>query len=91
MGYFKVDSLLHADKNAIARIIDRLDLGCSNCGWNEAKCDIHHILPKAKGGSDHPTNLTYICPNCHRLAHFKRLTNYVSIVEHVREYWDNFR
>lgn len=86
-----MDSLLHADKNAIARIIDRLDLGCSNCGWNEAKCDIHHIVPKAKGGSDYPTNLTYICPNCHRLAHFKRLTNYVSIVDQVREYWNNFR
>ena len=85
MGYFKVDSLLHAGKNAIARIIDRLDLGCSNCGWNEAKCDIHHILPKAKGGSDHPTNLTYICPNCHRLAHTGKLKNFVSIVEHVRE------
>lgn len=84
-----MDSLLHADKNAIARIIDRLDLGCSNCGWNEAKCDIHHIDHRAKGGSDCPTNLTYICPNCHRLAHNRKIKKFVSIVEQVREALDS--
>ncbi len=86
-----MDTLLRADKNAILRIIHRLDLGCSNCSWNEVTCDAHHIVPRAKGGSDHPSNLTYICPNCHRLAHFNKLKSFVSIVEQVREYWDNFR
>ena len=31
--------------------------------------DIHHIIPKSKGGTNDMSNLTYICPNCHRIAH----------------------
>ena len=86
-----MDTLLHADKNAIIRIIHRLDLGCANCGWNEANCDIHHIKHRANDGSDCPSNLTYICPNCHRLSHTGKLKHSISIVEQVREFWTNFK
>ena len=45
---------------------------CPNClepitretGW-----DIHHILPKAMGGTDQFSNLMLLHPNCHRQIH----------------------
>lgn len=27
--------------------------------------EVHHIIPKALGGSDHPANLKLVCKNCH--------------------------
>ncbi len=33
--------------------------------------DIHHIVPRAKGGSNDPTNLVTLCSSCHRLWHEK--------------------
>lgn len=29
--------------------------------------DIDHRIPQSEGGSDEPTNLEIVCPNCHRL------------------------
>lgn len=49
-------------------------LPCFECGWNESICDIHHIKPRSKGGSDEPSNLAFLCPNHHRLVHRKKLT-----------------
>ncbi len=28
--------------------------------------EVHHILPKGLGGSDHPANLKLVCQNCHK-------------------------
>ena len=30
---------------------------------------MHHIKPRIEGGSDHPSNLVTLCPNCHALIH----------------------
>ena len=65
-------------------------LGCSCCGWNKASCDIHHIVPRGSGGSDEYSNLTYICPNCHRLAHTGQLTEFKTIIEFVGDDWKEF-
>ncbi len=27
--------------------------------------EVHHIIPRSKGGSDHPGNLMTLCPSCH--------------------------
>lgn len=29
----------------------------------------HHIVPRHVGGSDDPSNLIVLCPNCHTAAH----------------------
>ena len=31
--------------------------------------EIHHLVPKYKGGTNHPENLTLLCPVCHRYIH----------------------
>lgn len=45
---------------------------CSNCD-NAATC-YHHIVPKALGGTDRPTNLAPLCDACHGLVHGKDIT-----------------
>lgn len=53
----------------ISKILKKLNMKCSICGWNKATCDIHHILPKKCGGTDDNNNLIILCPNCHRMVH----------------------
>jgi len=45
---------------------------CCNCD-NEA-VHMHHVVPRAKGGSDRPSNLVPLCANCHALVHGVRAT-----------------
>ena len=36
---------------------------------NHKTFQIHHIVFKCKGGSNHPSNLMLVCPECHALIH----------------------
>ena len=44
-------------------------------GWRCALCDstkylqVHHIVKRSQGGSNHPHNLITLCSDCHALAH----------------------
>jgi HNH endonuclease len=41
---------------------------CVRCGQADARLlDRDHIVPRAEGGSDEPSNLQWLCCNCHRL------------------------
>ena len=42
---------------------------CERCGWDKALCDVHHRIPKAKGGLHTIENAVVLCPNCHRIEH----------------------
>lgn len=44
---------------------------CELCGYAECNCDVHHIRPKSKGGTNDKSNLIVVCPNCHRKEHEK--------------------
>lgn len=35
----------------------------------EARCDVHHRVPKAHGGLHTLANAVVLCPNCHRIEH----------------------
>ncbi len=85
-------NIFDLSKRTISKIIKRLDLKCSRCGWDEGVCDIHHINPKNNGGTDDHTNLTYICPNCHRLAHMgKILSNELITLDiYIGDKWKDF-
>lgn len=44
-------------------------------GWRCALCDnstgiqIHHVIPRGKGGSNHEHNLITLCSTCHGQVH----------------------
>jgi 5-methylcytosine-specific restriction endonuclease McrA len=44
-------------------------------GWRCALCDsteylqIHHIIPRGRGGSNHEINLICLCADCHAATH----------------------
>lgn len=42
---------------------------CERCGWNAARCDVHHRKPKGAGGLHTLENAIVLCPNCHRVEH----------------------
>lgn len=67
----RVDSILDLSKRTVEKVLKRLCLPCTCCGvyFENVVFDIHHIVPKKLGGTDDMDNLTYICPNCHRIAH----------------------
>lgn len=67
----KPKSILEVSKRTISKIVRRMELPCSCCGFYKegVALDFHHINPRKKGGKDDMSNLTYICPNCHRIAH----------------------
>ena len=48
-------------------------------------CDIHHIKPIREGGTDDHENLSYLCPNCHRLAHNDKLEE--DKIKNLKEYF----
>lgn len=64
-------SILDLSKRTTVKILRRMKLQCSCCGFyiDGVSLDVHHIVPKSAGGLDEMSNLTYICPNCHRIAH----------------------
>jgi len=42
---------------------------CEVCGWEEAERDMHLIIPRVL----EKKNAISLCPNCHRLAHRKKI------------------
>jgi 5-methylcytosine-specific restriction protein A len=51
-------------------------------GMRYESLEVHHIIPRSRGGSDHPGNLKTLCPACHR-----RYTNELvsDIAQEVRQ------
>ena len=45
------------------------DKRCTSCGIRASSCDVHHITPWEHGGTTDISNLTLLCPTCHRQTH----------------------
>lgn len=58
-------------------------------GYRCALCDsgktiqIHHIIKRSCGGSDHPHNLICLCSDCHALAHGTNLQGWVDVTQEI--------
>lgn len=54
-------------------------------GYRCALCDstrylqIHHYVPRGRGGTDSPHNLIALCSDCHALAHGTRLRDWQDV------------
>lgn len=42
---------------------------CQNCGCEDDRVHIHHIVPLSVGGSNRVTNLAVLCEKCHGCIH----------------------
>lgn len=86
------DSLLALSKRTVSKILCRMNLPCSRCGWNEGTLDIHHIVPRKSGGSDVHSNLSLLCPNCHRSYHCKRIDpkELITLESYIKDNWKSF-
>ena len=62
------ESLMELSKRTRTKVFQRMKLGCSRCGWKEAVCDLHHINGRKGPDAHSHSNLSMLCPNCHRLA-----------------------
>ena len=70
-----IKSILDVSSRTTSKILKRLNIKCSICGWDKGTCDIHHINGKKIDNFNDHNNLTYICPNCHRLVHEGKINN----------------
>lgn len=87
-------SLFELSKRTITKIFKRLNAGCSfkNCGWNECTCEIHHINGKKVENPHGHWNLTYICPNHHRMIHAGKIKkeDLTTLDEYIGDKWKNY-
>ena len=86
------ETILSLSSRTVGKILQRLGVGCSRCGWKEAACDIHHIEGRKIENPDHHSNLTILCPNCHRLCHAGKVKReeIKSLEEHLGDDWKEF-
>lgn len=87
-----ISSILDVSKRTVAKILKRMKLGCSVCGWKECACDVHHINGRDVENADEHWNLTYLCPNCHRMAHNNAIDkeNLITLDLYLPENWKDF-
>ena len=51
-----------------SKILLRDHFRCQECGYFK-HLEVHHIVPKCKGGGDNPENLVTLCARCHGKVH----------------------
>lgn len=64
-GKLNVQVAWHAIREAV---IERDEEVCMMCGATPSygdELEVHHIIPRAEGGSHHPLNLITLCKHCH--------------------------
>jgi len=90
----EVISLKDLSSRTVSKILLRMKLPCSCCGWyvEGAVGDIHHIVERKNDGTDDHSNLTYICPNCHRMVHSGLINpqNLINLEDYIGDEWKNY-
>jgi 23S rRNA pseudoU1915 N3-methylase RlmH len=94
--YKNPDSLFSISSRTMAKIFVRMiqneNFGCSLCGWNKGIGDMHHINGRKIENPDNHKNLTYICPNCHRLVHNHKIekSSLITLDEQIGDNWKKY-
>ena len=85
-------SLAEIHHQTLAKLVRRMNLGCSRCKWDLTTCDLHHIKGRKINDPHSHKNLSYLCPNCHRLFHNGIITegDILDLEEHVGDTWKEF-
>lgn len=87
-----VNSILELSRRTVTKLIKRMNLGCSNCGWNITTCDVHHIGGRKIDDCDNHNNLSLLCPNCHRMVHegYLKKEEIIPLSEYLPDNWKDF-
>lgn len=78
-------------ENSAAYVRDRDNHTCRLCGAKKCQIQVHHILPRANGGSDKPSNLISLCGNCHGKVHENHNDNPLFIELQKMKISDNYK
>lgn len=66
----KIQSSNGINRALRVEVYQKFDFKCVCCGNNDPLVlDVHHVIPRHKGGSDNIENLSLLCANCHRKEH----------------------
>lgn len=61
---------MQVQKQIREQVIERDRGKCQNCCASVGQSgDVHHVVPRAKGGSDRLSNLVLLCRECHDAVH----------------------
>lgn len=85
-----LQTLWDCSPRTITTILRRLNkMKCSFCGWNRGTCDLHHIRGRKIENPHAHTNLTLVCPNCHRLVHENKILPHelITLDDFLGEEW----
>lgn len=74
--YHPAEYDLAAWNNLAAKIKfrDKYRCGRCKCSFKKNELTVHHLTPRAEGGSDDPKNLISLCRPCHDIVEDKHLT-----------------
>ena len=54
---------------------------CPGCGNHSVHFHDHHIVPRALGGLDQPSNIIEICVDCHGKIHSRKFLNHSELTK----------
>ena len=60
--------LINTLKTSLALLTNGKCQSCGNINYNILQ--VHHIIPRSKGGTNDLNNLQLLCPNCHMTIHY---------------------
>ena len=66
-GYQRGELYQQENHKQAARARDNYTCQC--CGKKNCRLEVHHLLPRTRGGSNKLANLITLCSDCHQLAH----------------------
>ena len=68
-------------------VIDRDNYNCVVCG-SRRRLEVHHIMPRSKGGGDNKENLVTLCYKCHNEVEEEEYTTLAQIKAHSPSWKD---